>query len=205
VIHICVPIKKRYDLFRRQLVSLRASSMSYDVHVINNGDETVPGDEHVVSILKPTPALSVAASWNWFINHVPQERLITNDDVMFGRDTLEKMHYTPADLVMAEGCGFSCFIIRDSCISKIGLFDESISPGYGYYEDEDYLQRIDGRGTREPSVIMRNVAADVVHLKSQTLEVSSPSELHEHHRRFRIAQRNYAKKWHLEAEFGIFP
>jgi hypothetical protein len=40
-----------------------------------------------------------------------------------------------------------------------------------------------------------------VHLKSQTLLASSHDEILEHHRRFKIAQANYARKWHLEEAF----
>ena len=143
--------------------------------------------------------MSVAESWNWFIQNVPEERVIANDDVEFAPDSLEKLVAADADLVWA-GCGFSCFLLRDSCVRKVGLFDEAISPGYAYYEDEDYLQRIDGRGTRPAVVRLANVDCGVVHKQSQTLKVASPEGMAEHHRKFRIAQKNYMQKWGISYE-----
>lgn len=105
----------------------------------------------------------------------------------------------PPDLLWASG--FSCFMIRDACVEKIGLFDETISPGYGYYEDEDYLQRLDGRGTKPRAATAENVNCGIIHLKSQTLVASTHEEILEHHRKFKVAQANYIKKWHLEEVF----
>jgi GT2 family glycosyltransferase len=126
---------------------------------------------------------------------VPEERVICNDDVTFASGSLGCLSETPADIVFAEGLGFACFLIRDTCVQKLGLFDEAISPGYGYYEDEDYLQRIDGRGTRARAVVMETVEANIGHVKSATLKALSHEELLEHHRKFKIAQQNYAEKW----------
>jgi hypothetical protein len=171
--------------------------------VINNGRDTQRLERAItaspvgVTVETPDKPMGVAESWNWFIQHVPEDRVIANDDITFGMRSLEYLVDTPADLVWAKGCGFSCFVIRDSCVQKLGLFDESISPGYGYYEDEDYLQRLDGRGTREPSAIAKEVECGVWHHKSATLQAASHGELLEHHRRFLIAQGNYARKWNV--------
>lgn len=210
MITICVPVLKRYDLLQRMVHSLRDSTVRVGfVQVIDNGrDERrlytamracpVPYDA-----LHPAQPMGVAESWNWFLQNTEEERVIVNDDVLFTPTSLERMLACKADLVWAASCGFSCFAMRDACIEKIGYFDETISPGYGYYEDEDYLQRLDGRGTRAPSAVAVEVECGVQHLRSQTLAVASPSEMSEHHRKFKIAQRNYARKWHLEEAFGL--
>jgi GT2 family glycosyltransferase len=201
MINVCIPVIKRYDLLRDLLVSLKSSSVPFDVWIVDNGHNpegiqlaafSIVDEIHVHT---PKVPLGIAESWNYFIRRVPEQRVITNDDVTFAPDSLEKMAACPADLVIAEGLGFACFLIRDTCVQKIGLFDERISPGYGYYEDEDYLQRIDGRGTRTPSAIMTNVETGIKHYKSATLKGSSHEEVLEHHRRFKIAQKNYAEKW----------
>lgn len=205
MIHVCVPVLKRYDLLRNMVESLRWSTTPCDVLVIDNGQQ----GEKVTRLLEPLGVtfevflppqpMGVAASWNWFIRALPEPRVITNDDVIFAHDSLAKIVAAPLDLAWA--CGFSCFLIRDICIEKVGFFDEEISPGYGYYEDDDYLQRLDGRGTRPALVRADNVDAGVRHHQSATLAACTPAEIEEHHRKFRIAQGNYVKKWGLELEF----
>jgi GT2 family glycosyltransferase len=202
VIHVCVPVLRRYDLLRDLLLSLRHSTVvPEEVYVIDNGKNAARLSAAVlvspvtVIVKIPDTPMGVAESWNWFIMNAPEDRVIANDDVAFAPESLEKMAASEADLAWASG--FSCFMIRDACVEKVGLFDETISPGYGYYEDEDYLQRLDGRGTRPRQATAENVDCGVVHLHSQTLKAASHAELMEHHRRFKVAQGNYMRKWGL--------
>jgi GT2 family glycosyltransferase len=208
MINICVPVLNRYDLLREMVRSCHAGNIRPDTYyIIDNGRsgpklmESLKDFAIHAKVHTPKQSLGVAASWNWFIQQVPEERVIVNDDVLFGPTSLEVLLASKADLVWAEGCGFSCYVIRDRCVEKIGLFDEDISPGYGYYEDEDYLQRLDGRGTRAPSAVAEEVSCDIAHLKSATLKAKSHEEILEHHRKFKLAQANYAKKWSLEEAF----
>lgn len=212
MINICVPVLRRYDLLRDMLISLRGSTMPpHKVCIIDNGlsqtsvlgaiDGAVDRAVTVIDVFTPREPMGVAASWNWFIQNIGEERLIINDDIVFAPTSLERIIDHDLDLAWAAGCGFACYLIRNRCIDKLGLFDETISPGYGYYEDEDYLQRLDGRGTREPSARAGNIECGIVHLKSATLQAATHLELLEHHRKFKIAQANYARKWHLEAAF----
>jgi GT2 family glycosyltransferase len=163
-------------------------------------DLTLRGASMSVHVERPEKLVGLAVAWNWFLTNVPEERIISNDDIQFRQDSIGKIISSPADLVWA-GFGFSCFLIRGACVRKIGLFDETISPGYAYYEDEDYLQRLDGRGTREPSAIAANVDAGLIHEHSATLRAATHEQILEHHRKFKIAQANYIKKWHLEETF----
>jgi len=210
-LNICVPVLKRYDLLKRMLESLRGSTLPVScVYIIDNGgDGKALGDAVSTTPVRyrihvpPDGPYGVAESWNWFLINVDEERVIVNDDILFAKNSLEKLTASNADLIWAKDCGFSCFVLRDACVEKIGFFDEAISPGYGYYEDEDYLQRLDGRGTRPRSADADEVECGVQHLRSQTLAVASPKELADHHRRFKIAQRNYARKWGLEREFEV--
>lgn len=201
---ICVPVLKRYDLLQGMMLSLSDSTViPTRFLIVDNGRDkfslrtAIEGVKKnrttTIEVFTPNAPMGVAASWNWFLEHTPEERIITNDDVLFKKDSLEKILASKADLVWASG--FSCFCIRDACVGKLGLFDEKISPGYGYYEDDDYLQRLDGRGTRPPSAIAENVEAGVIHLKSQTLQAMSHEEVLEHHRKFKIAQVNYVRKY----------
>jgi hypothetical protein len=203
---VCVPVLKRYDLLQGLVHSLNSSEARPGrLLVIDNGRdrerlaEALSVASFPVLTHLPMEAMGVAESWNWFIMNTEGERVITNDDVVFAPETLGKLAGTEGDLVFAAGCGFSCFLIRDTCVEKLGFFDETISPGYGYYEDEDYLQRLDGKGTKPRAAIACDVKCGAQHLKSQTLAASTHAELNEHHRRFRIARRNYMTKWNLEA------
>lgn len=205
MINVCVPVLRRYDLLRGMLESLSKSTVPYQVYVVDNGlneervREAAEGYEHNTIVYAPARPMGVAESWNWFIDNVPEERIITNDDVVFAPDSLERMVAAKGDLVWSKEAGFSCFLIRDRCVQKVGVFDESISPGYGYYEDCDYAMRVDGRGTKPPVVPCGDVECGVEHLHSKTLEVATPEQLLEHHKRFWIAQQNYMKKWGLES------
>lgn len=208
MINICVPVLRRYDLLREMVKSCLSSNVRPDAYyIVDNGRNQAKlmealGDFDIsVKLHTPERPRGIAWCWNWFIDKVGEERVIVNDDVLFGPSSLEQLVASKADLVWAKGCGFSCFVLRDSCVEKLGRFDETISPDYGYYEDEDYLQRLDGRGTRTPSAIAEEVDAGVMHLKSATLRSASHEEILEHHRLFKLAQANYAKKWGLEAAF----
>jgi len=200
MINVCVPVLRRYDLLRNLLRSLCSSTTVPRVFIIDNGrnrgllDEACSDVPLDITVERPGIPMGVAESWNWFIKRVPEERVISNDDIVFASDSLERLVATDAELAWA-GYGFACYLIRDSCVQKIGLFDETISPGYGYYEDEDYLQRLDGRGTRERSANAAVVECGIQHFNSGTLKAASHEEILEHHRRFKIAQANYSKKW----------
>ncbi len=207
-ISICIPVLKRYDLLRELLLSLHKSTvMPEAVYIINNGLDREKLDAVLdaspVSIFVDTPEqnLGVAASWNRFIMETEDDRVIVNDDVTFAPESLALLTACPADLVWASGLGFACFVLRDSCVEKVGMFDETISPGYGYYEDEDFLQRLDGRGTKPAVATAENVECGAAHFHSATLKASSHDEIIDHHRKFLIARGNYIKKWNLEGSF----
>jgi hypothetical protein len=181
------------------LVSIQKGTVRPDrVVVIDNGLRAWRPDsevELITYVFTPTKPMGIAESWNWFIDNVGEKRVICNDDLVFGKESLEKLTSSKADIAWAKDCGFSCFMLQDKCVDVVGRFDETISPGYGYYEDCDYLQRLDGYGTREPLVPAETVDAGIVHLCSQTLRVKNLTEVQDHHDRFTIAQRNYMKKW----------
>lgn len=207
-VSVCVPVLKRYDLLRELLLSLHVSTITPEaVYVIDNGHDAAKLAEALSATPVPTfvetppTNLGVAASWNHFIGETEDDRVIVNDDVTFAPESLAILTSCPADLVWAAGFGFSCFVIRDACVEKLGLFDEMLSPGYGYYEDEDYLQRLDGRGTLPRKATAENVECFIKHTHSATLKAGSHADLMEHHRKFKIAQGNYIRKWHLEDSF----
>jgi hypothetical protein len=198
-IHVCVPVLKRYDLLRELLVSLTRSDLPVDmIHVIDNGRNSVgintafEGLGLHSDVHTPLRRMGVAESWNWFIKNTPAERLITNDDVTFAPRSLGEIWASPAPFVSCT-FGFSCFLIRDSCVDRVGLFDESISPGYAYFEDMDYLRRM-----RLAGVIDAVVECGVKHVQSATVAAYSTEELDDHNTKVLRARANYTAKWRSE-------
>jgi glycosyltransferase involved in cell wall biosynthesis len=201
--NVCVPVLRRYDLLRRLLVSLAASDVQPDaVYVLDNGrdaekvNEAVDGFDFPIIVETPEQNLGVAGSWNWFIQNVPaDEWLITNDDIVFAPQTIDRMQETGGDLVF--GFGFSCFLIRRSCVEKLGLFDETISPNYAYYEDIDYTERAHAKGLRGCLVDAQDTG--LVHGDGKdascTWRAGTPEEIQDHNRRFALAGQNFVRKW----------
>lgn len=206
MVNICVPVLRRYDLLRRLLLSLESSETQPDaVYVIDNGRDAekiaIATDGFLFPIIVETPEknLGVAASWNWFLDHVQEERIITNDDIVFAPHSITRMQANDADLVF--GVGFSCFLIRDRCAQQIGQFDEAISPDYGYFEDCDYMERAHAAGDAR---LANAENAGLVHGDgkdgSSTWRAGTPEEIADHGRRYLIAQQNFIRKWGAEPQ-----
>lgn len=197
--HICVPVLRRYDLLAKLIDSCQSSSvLPIKYWVIDNGlnprevIKAVNGHYIDLHLECPDQPMGLAESWNWFIRHVPEERFIVNDDIEFAHDSIERMVAAQAAFVSCT-YGFSCFIIRDECVQKVGMFDESISPGYAYFEDMDYLRRM-----RLASVEDDVVDCGVIHAQSATPRRYSSEEMESHHIRFNLAQENYMRKWEMD-------
>jgi len=205
-IHLGVPVLRRYDLLRKLLLSAEASTVRPElVMIIDNGNhldrvaEAMDSMSLLIEVHTPEIPLGVAESWNYLIKRLPEERIITNDDITFEPDSLEKMAETPGDLVF--GYGYSCYLIRDSAVQKIGLFDEAISPGYAYWEDIDYDMRIRLAVREGTEFVQVNAPCVVNHLGSQTNEWATAQEIQDHHRKFEIAKTNLWQKYkHLPFE-----
>lgn len=193
---VCVPVLKRYDLLRELLLSLAASELQPDgVYVVDNGmnlveiEAAVDGFLFPIIVHTPTAPMGVAESWNWFIEHVPGDPVITNDDITFAPNSLESMTASKASFISCS-FGFSCFLIRRACIESVGLFDETISPHYAYFEDMDYLRRMKLAGICDEVVL-----CGVQHKQSSTPARYTSEEWNEHHAKFLLAESNYVKKW----------
>jgi len=204
-VHLGVPVLRRYDLLREMLLSAQRGTVKPFVQVIDNGKQpeklrqALDGIDLPVAIYQPDRPTGVAEAWNWFVDHLPEERIITNDDITFTEDAIEKMVDCLGDLVFA--CGYSCFLIRDSAFEKIGRFDENISPGYAYWEDIDYDQRIRLALRGGSDFVQSNGPCVVHHGGSKTNEVAAPEDIQAHHAKFIRARYNFMQKWaHLPAE-----
>lgn len=200
MIHVCIPVLNSYETLEKCVETINNSSIKVDsINIIDNGgfiDNSIYSKYDNVFIVSPGYNLGVAASWNWFIDNVPGIRLICNDDVFFFEHAIEDLinGYDEDNLVFPLTVdnlnAFSCFILPDKIINEVGLFDEAISPNYGYFEDNDYYRRM-----RLANFNIKGVETQVGHRGSSTLKNFSPVEEEAHHQRFRKARDNYIKKW----------
>lgn len=200
-IHLGVPVLRRYDLLQELLLSVKSSTVRpVRIVVIDNGRNAGALERvaravelSIPEVYTPEVPLGVAESWNWLVQALPEDRIIANDDVTFTPDAIEKMRDTRADLVF--GHGYSCFLIRDSAIEKLGFFDEGISPGYAYWEDIDYDMRARLAVADGVDFVQANAPCTVNHGGSKTNEIATPDEIQDYHRKFMLAQRNFINKW----------
>ena len=197
-VNVCIPTLNRYDLLNQVLTDIKSSIViPTAIYIIDNGNgfkNQFP--ELNIIVHKPGRNLGVAASWNWFINNVPEIRIIMNDDMKLPPDSIGKLAngYDENYLVFPYGMGvnsFSCFILPNKLIEDVGLFDETISPGYAYFEDNDFSHRMSLKGYGIKIILNTSLG----HHGSSTLKLFSQKQISEHHKKFQLAQSNYKKKW----------
>lgn len=197
-VNVCIVVFNRYDLLANLFASIRASELTpAAVYVIDRGGQSnlvdagigdgIGADVHRVLL----PGQSLPEAWNWFMTHVPEERIITSDDIEFLPGTLGEMAAYDGDFIgLNDGRSshYACFMVRDSCIAKVGLFDEAVSPDYMYFEDCDYAYRMKLLGIPTGGVYMK-------HGLAQSWERKTEQQQNEHHGRFILAEANYVRKW----------
>ena len=196
-INLCVPTLNRYDLLKILLESAEAGTVKPDAyHIIDNGG-TLNLNFPRTYIHRFGKNLGVAASWNWFLQNIEGIKIIANDDIELYTNTLVRFlnNCKPDSINSARSLGdlnvFSFYSIGDTVLKNVGLFDETIAPNYGYFEDNDYFYRavLAGYGANLVS------GCNVIHHHSSTLKKFSTREADEHHRKFKEAEKRYIQKW----------
>ncbi len=195
-INVCIVVFNRYDLLTNLFASIAQSDLRPErVYVIDRGHDVnqvraaANGCQFTYVELA---GQSLPAAWNWFIDHVPEERVIASDDVVLHSDALRKFLVAPGDFVGlddGESSHFACFSVRDRCVAKVGHFDEDLSPNYMYFEDCDYMRRIHLAG-----LVVTGLNC-MTHGKAQSWEKKTDAQRDEHHKRFVVARENYVAKW----------
>lgn len=193
--NVCIPTLNSIDTFWKCVESINKSSIGCTIYVIDNGNHVKQSVENMV-LHKPISNMGVAGSWNWFIDNVPAPRIITNDDIVFDQYAIEimlKAQDENISLICPENLEshFSCFLLSDELVAKVGKFDEWISPRYAYFEDNDYCYRMSLSGVR----IMKAIGAFVEHVGSSTIKHFDKIKEKAHHDKFRLARDHYEKKW----------
>lgn len=197
-ISVCIPVLCRYDLLRKLLISLEDSSVIPSVLIIDNGQQpdalssAISGFGLDVHVIDTECRIGLAAAWNQFIQGTTTQRIISNDDVEFSPRSIETLLNSDADIVYPEGIGYSCFLLRDSCVEKIGHFDEDLSPGFAYFEDCDYSFRIQVYGSVKSEDVSDH---GITHIGSASQKVSAePVYIQDYKERYVMAQENFFKK-----------
>lgn len=204
MITIGIPVLNYYEGLRLLLQDINNSTYKdiEKVIVINNGKKEIGAQSYWFDLVvfEPTNNLGVAGSWNKIINLSSGIRFILNDDLRIEPKTLENLvNLLDKESVCYPICNkplssFSFFTITDEVINKIGLFDESISPNYAYFEDNDYHRRMYLAGVNLKALpVVEN--GMVFHEGSKTLKNFSDAEKQIHHKKFNLAKDNFVKKW----------
>lgn len=193
---LCSATWKRYDLLSALINSADAGYRKPDRIVIYDNGGSFWSDNPKVEIYRPGTNLGISPADNWFFKNIPGFKVISNDDVELFPYTLEMFWEArnTGDLLVTAGLpilnAFTLFSINEKVVETVGYFDESISPGYAYFEDNDLGRRISLAG-----LIRENVYTSAFHLGSGTLKALTGQEKSDHDRKFKLAENNYKAKW----------
>ena len=122
--------------------------------------------------------IGVAASWNLIVksNLSAPYWLISNHDISFTPGILQQFYNlandSSYDIIHGDAGDFSngsyaLFLIKDSIINKIGLFDENFYPAYG--EDTDYIMRIHNYNILNPNHKINKAFLDIPFFHGENL------------------------------------
>lgn len=195
VITIAIPTLRRFDLLADCVWSALSGTVRPDRVLIidNSGGQCppVPGAE----IVQGRQPQSVAKAWNDAAQLAGGDHLIlSNDDIVFAPDTIERMLAVAASVPRAgivspiEGQRFACFLLRWTAYLDVGPFDEAFLGAY--FEDNDYAWRLECAGWSLPIA-----PSDVRHAGSATIRAMTPAQLTEKHRCYAHNERLYQRKW----------
>jgi GT2 family glycosyltransferase len=209
VITLCIPVLSKYDLLYKCIASAEAGIVKPDRYLIQDNGTFIEKEKLGVSsnrieVMTNYKNIGVAASWNKFIKSTQEIRIISNDDVEFFPDTIKIIvdNYDPETINASYGehvNAFSLFTFPDSFIKLVGYFDETISPNYAYFEDNDYIYRMKLLGLG-----FHYSQFKYGHVGSATIKSMTHDQLSLHHEKFRLARKNYIRKWGGEPDNEVF-
>jgi len=204
VVNLCVTVTNRVDLLPGMLRSAFAGTVVPDyVYLVDQkGDRErlFPALDVIDAACRGWQVVdlgaqrgSEAAAINWYLQNVPEERVIAHEDVVFGPLSLETFVAAEGAFLIDSTMGVMTY--RDRCLREVGTYDEEMSPNFFLYADVDYEDRLAEVGIH-PAVVF----CGCQHLVNGTLK--GTTELEEFHRRALIAQRNYETKWGRPVTLG---
>ncbi len=203
MITLGIPTLNRYDLLELTIQSAEKGTVVPDKYfIVDNGGQFQRNDFYNslgdrLEVNHYGHNLGVAGSWNKIIQSTPEIRIISNDDVEFFEDSIELLVRSydteaityPAGIPAANS--FSCYVMPNSIVERVGYFDEQISPRYAYFEDNDYHRRMIIAGVSLVGVGNCRLG----HSVSSTLQNYTKLEREKHNEKFKLAKQNYIRKW----------
>lgn len=143
---IGIPTINRSDLLNPTLEKYFKDFEDIDIHIIDNGNQSITSRENNFYLYRPGENYGVAKSWNFLCSKIFQDHdyaLILNDDVYLGSDQYQIDGLARGKCVDLLRCEtqyhLSAFILSKSCFNDF-KFDESFYPAY--FEDKDYMYRL---------------------------------------------------------------
>ncbi len=170
-----IPTLNNYAGVNALIASAEAGSVSPESYVIIDNGGSFPHQSEFgtrCKIIRNGRNLGVAAAWNELLRGSPDEPVvISNDDIIFGKDTFRMLRDAALEhpFVGAAG-GWALFAQNPECTKAVGFYDERFYPAY--YEDCDYLLRM-----RRAGVPIFDLGwAGATHLGEITTKTASESD-----------------------------
>lgn len=203
MIRVCIPSLNRFDLLIQCIDSALAGTVAPDtIYVIDNSGGRYPERwqapyRNRVMVHQAPENYGVAKSWNLlagFAFSAGAQCILSNDDIVFAPDTIERMLAVTAQQPRAgivspiEGQRFSCFWLRYRAYLDVGPFDEAFR--MAYFEDNDYAWRLTLKRWD-----LAVAPSEVGHVGSATLQQLTPAELDAKHAAYAHNEQLFARKW----------
>ena len=153
---IGIPTLNRYDLLKPTLEKYLVDFPDIQLFIVDNGKQKIKNDfpyAHNLIVIEAPENVGVARSWNILCFTIfslgYDNALICNDDIYlgYGIDVVYAAIDNMKNGLVQSQFSFSVFILSWKLWSEIGMFDEIFYPAY--YEDSDYLYRMQLHGIRQ--------------------------------------------------------
>jgi GT2 family glycosyltransferase len=146
---IGIPTLNRADLLIPSLKKYVNDFVDTDIHIIDNGKQSIDFVHKNVHNFVQKTNIGVAASWNKLCKEIFKTKdwaLLVNDDVYLGYGNSRVnmcIEMSEVGLVQSE-FNWSVVLINKDLYEYIGDFDEDFYPAY--FEDSDYMYRLRLKG-----------------------------------------------------------
>ena len=142
---IGIPTLNRADLLVPSLEKYVIDFPNNDIHIIDNGNQSINFVHKNVHISVQENNLGVAASWNKLCKEIFKTKdwaLLVNDDVYLGYGkTRVHMSMEMSEVGLVQSAyNWSVILINKDLYEEVGEFDEGFYPAY--FEDSDYMYRM---------------------------------------------------------------
>jgi GT2 family glycosyltransferase len=215
MLSFCIPTLLKYDLCIKLIQSVELNTVKSDkFYILDNGggfkeytNNKILLDK--IEIINFGRNLGVASSWNWFLSNIEGDLIIANDDIVLKENVIEafvkaKQNEVDKNVVMystANG-SYKIFMVNNSIIKKVGLFDENFWPAY--FEDSDMMYRMKLGGYINKEVIKEHDPC-IHHEESATLKAQRLLGLNkEHDNNFNKNKNYYINKWGGEPHYEVY-